>query len=61
MDLTKRKHKISHEKLRKLSSQNITKIMESNIMEQAEQRLNLIEEYIEVLMGNLCKINYLED
>ena len=38
-----------------------TKILESNIMGQAEQRLNLGEEYIEVLMGKLYKINYLED
>jgi len=45
----------TYEKLRKLSSQNITKIAESSIIGQAEQRLNLREEYIEVLTGNLYK------
>jgi len=53
--------KNTYEKLRKLSSHNITKIVESNIMGRAEQRLNLRGEYIEVLMGNLYKINYSED
>ena len=53
--------KNTYEKLRKLSSQNITKIEESNVLGQGEQRINLREEYIEVLMGNLNKMNYLQD
>ena len=65
MDLTNGKHqkggKNTYEKLRKLSSQNITRTMVSNTMGRVEQRLNLREEYIEDSMGNLYKTNYLED
>jgi hypothetical protein len=59
LDPTNRKHH-TYEELRKLSPQNITKIVVSKIMGQAKQSINLGEEDIEVLMGNLY-ISYLED